>query len=317
MSTYLITVAPEDSFVHQVGTLLATEFEVTHQKLEVSIEQLKMAIGIISPDDSDSIGVLKTLLCEAGLNANFLVKHQNCVVLSDDIVPIDLISINNEDIGRQISISHIVSNNISGLVALGRKGLEQKQIYLERAIFLPITELPPLFPRISQDLIKSALKLSSKISVDILLNPSVHLSLSQFNRQDAQILHVDSHATLTGIQLAPSSKLSKLVDFQLPISVPVVLLMACSTVKNYDSIGQKLLEHGALTVVGAFFDWLTGSFTGDISSPDMYDAFCDSLLSGETVGNALVAAKRKSINNFQNAGLLLLGNQFLKFTPRT
>lgn len=316
MSTCLITVAESDSFVHQAGDLLANEFEVTHQKVEIPQEGLQKAIEAIRPAQSHSINALEALLGEAGLHSSFLLEHQSCVVLSTNIVPIDLISINNEDIGRQISISHIMSNNFLGLMTEGRKGLEEKQISLERAIFLPITELPPGFPRIEQDLIKSALRLTRIISVDILLNPSVPLALSQFNRQDAQILHVDTHGTSTAIQLAPRAKLSTLDDFQLPVSVPLILLMACSTVKNYDSIGQKLLEHGALTIIGAFFDWLTGSFTGDISSPDMYDAFCDSLLSGETVGNALVAAKRKSIRNFENAGLLLLGNQFLKFVRR-
>jgi hypothetical protein len=56
-------------------------------------------------------------------------------------------------------------------------------------------------------------------------------------------------------------------------------------------------------------------FDYDITSPDMYDTFCDSLLSGETVGNAFVAAKQKTIRNFGNAGLLLLGNQFLRLIP--
>jgi hypothetical protein len=93
------------------------------------------------------------------------------------------------------------------------------------------------------------------------------------------------------------------------------LLIACSTAKNRDSLGQKLLEHGALATIGAFFDWLTGSFTDDITSPDMYDAFYGSLLSGETVGNAFVAAKQKMVGNLSNAGQLLLGNQFLKLTP--
>lgn len=185
---------------------------------------------------------------------------------------------------------------------------------LKRIVFLPITKLPPGFSRIEQDLIKSALGLASKVSVDILLNPDVTLALSQFNRQDVQILHVDSHATTTAIQLASQSKLSTLEDIQFPITVPLVLLMACSTAKNRNSLGQKLLEHGAFTTIGAFFDWLTGSFTNDITSPDMYDAFYGSLLAGQTVGQAFMLAKQKMAQNLSNAGQLLLGNQFLRLT---
>lgn len=315
MSRCLITIAESNSFVHRAGVLLASEFETIHYQVNIPHEQLRHALELIRPDESQSINALEVVLNEAGFNINFVLEHQSCVVLSTDIVPIDLMSANGEDIGRQVSIIHIVSDNFIGLVTQGSKGLLEIKLSLERVVFLPITNLPPGFLRIEQDLIKSAIRLSSRVSVDLLLNPSVTLALSQFNRQDVQILHVDSHATSTAIQLAPKGKLSTIADFRLPISVPLILLMACSTAQNRESLGQKLLEHGALTTIGAFFDWLTGSFTGDITSPDMYDTFCDSLLSGETVGNAFVAAKQKTIRNFGNAGLLLLGNQFLRLIP--
>lgn len=314
-SICLITIAPSDSFVHQAGDILVSEFKVTQQKILVPEKRLQEVIDTIHHNKEHINNYFETLF-DTELDLNLLLEHHACIVLSNRIIPIDLIEINNKDIGRQISISHIVSENISGLIAKARKGLKEKEILLERAIFLPITRLPYGFQRIEQDLIKSALKLSNKLSVDIMLNPNIPLALSQFNRQDSQILHIDSHATSDGIQLAPFAPLSRLEDFQLPVSVPLILLMACSTVKNHDSIGQQLSENGASTIIGFFFDWLTGSLTNDISNPDMYNTFFDCLLSGETVGNALVAAKKKSVLNIDNASLLLIGNQFLRFKTK-
>jgi hypothetical protein len=315
MSICLISIAESNSFVHRAADLLAGEFETIRHQVDISQTQLQQALKQIRPDNLQSVNAFKALLTGAGFDISSVLEHQSCVVLSRDIVPIDLISVNGEDIGRQISISHLISDNFLGLITQGYKGLTEKQLTLERIVFLPVTNLTLGFSRIEQDLIKSALGLTSKVSVDLLINPSVPLALNQFNRQDAQILHVDSHAASTAIQLAPRAKLSTLADFQFPITVPLILLIACSTAKNRDSLGQKLLEHGALATIGAFFDWLTGSFTDDITSPDVYDAFYGSLLSGETVGNAFVAAKQKMVGNLSNAGQLLLGNQFLKLTP--
>lgn len=106
MSICLISIAESNSFVHRAAELLAGEFGTIHHQVDISPTQLRQALKQIRPDNPQSIDAFEALLNGTGFDIFSVLEHQSCIVLSRDIVPIDLISVNGEDIGRQVSISH-------------------------------------------------------------------------------------------------------------------------------------------------------------------------------------------------------------------
>jgi hypothetical protein len=268
---------------------------------------------------NEAVGNLAALLGKGGFRPTELTQYDEVQVISSRSVPIDLIRADGVPLGLRVVISHVVAADRGKLEQLLKRESEDRTRDLNHAALLAIADLPPSVSRRDHDIVKAALKLSDRITVDIAIEPRTDESLSYLARKDIQILHIDTHGTPDGIELGSRDRrFLPVQELPNPIQIPFLLLVGCSTGSGDRSLGPQLVQRGASAVLGMAFDFRSGAPSGgSISDPTFYDTLWDALLGGQTVGSAVLKAKKTLPENIYSAIWLLFGDADLKFRAAT
>lgn len=258
---------------------------------------------------------IAAILTTAGIDPAQLAAHREVLVIAPRPVPLDLVMVAGEPLGRRVIFEHFIAANADELRA-GLPGyLARSSESLQRVALLAIVPMPEGIPRANQDIVKAALTLSAQVPVDLVLQPSGPDSLQYFSRADVSILHLDTHGSPNAVELGTNEEHFYTAG-ELPsrIRPPLILLVGCSTGAGAESLAPWLVKHGAQAVIGMAFVFRSGDPSGgDITNPLFYDTFWSGIVAGQTVGEALLHAKQAMPNDEWSVMWLLFGNANLRF----
>jgi hypothetical protein len=255
------------------------------------------------------------ILTGAGIDPARLEGYREVLVVSPRPVPMDLLTVSGELLGRRVIFEHCIVANSDELRAELPKYLVGDHASLQRVALLAIVPMPEGIPRAKQDIVKAALKLSSTVPIDLVIEPSGRESVQYFSRDDVSILHLDTHGSPNAVELGTNEAHFYGAN-ELPsrIRPPLILLVGCSTGSGAVSLAPYLVRQGAKAVIGMAFVFRSGDPSGgDITNPLFYDTLWSAIAQGQTVGEALLHAKQAMPNNDWSAMWLLFGNANLRF----
>ena len=258
---------------------------------------------------------LATILVRSGIELSRLTQYREVLVISPQPVPIDVLPVSDEPLGRRVIFEHLIAANADDLRSELPNYLRDDRESLKRAAVLAIVPMPSGIPRQDQDIIKAASKLNAMVPVDIVLQPSARQSIEYFSRTDIGILHLDTHGSPMAVQLGTNEeRFFRVSDFPSRIRPPLVLLVGCSTGAGAESLAPGLVRLGAKAVIGMAFVFRSGDPSGgDIKNPLFYDTLWSGIVAGKPIGEALLRAKQAMPNNEWSAMWLLFGNANLSF----
>ena len=258
------------------------------------------------------------LLGNAGIDPQRLVKYREVLVIAPRPVPLDLLTVAGEPLGRRIIFEYFIAADGPELRAGLPRYLDADKRPLERVGLLAIVPMPDGIPRGNQDIVRAALRLSARVPVDLVIEPTGRESLQYFSRDDVSILHLDTHGSPDAVELGTNEEhfygASELPDHIRP---PLILLVGCSTGAGPRSLAPYLVRHGAGAVIGMAFVFRSGEPSGgDITDSLFYDTLWSGIAEGRTVGEALLRARQAMPNNDWSVMWLLFGNANLQFDLR-
>jgi hypothetical protein len=278
------------------------------------------ALGAAAEDGSlssvqQAMAAVAAILTAAGIDPVRLEKYREVLVVSPRPVPMDLLTVAGEPLGRRVIFEHCIAANTDELRAELPKYLVGDHASLQRVALLAIVPMPEGIPRANQDIVKAALKLSATVPVDLVIEPSGRESVEYFSRDDVSILHLDTHGSPDAVELGTNEEhFYGARDLPSRIRPPLILLVGCSTGAGAASLAPYLVKRGAKAVIGMAFVFRSGDPSGgDITNPLFYDTLWSAIAQGQPIGEALLRAKQAMPNNDWSAMWLLFGNANLRF----
>lgn len=263
----------------------------------------------------NEMAAIAAVLIKAGIDPASLAKDREVLVIAPRPIPLDLVMVAGEPLGRRTIFEHFIAANADDVRARLPDYLARPSESLQRVSLLAIVPMPAGIPRSSQDIVKAALTLSAQVPVDLVLQPSGPDSLQYFSRADVSILHLDTHGSPNAVELGTNEEHFYTAG-ELPTRIrpPLILLVGCSTGAGAESLAPWLVKHGAKAVIGMAFVFRSGDPSGgDITNPLFYDTFWSGIVAGQTVGGALLHAKQAMPNDEWSVMWLLFGNANLTF----
>jgi hypothetical protein len=255
------------------------------------------------------------ILTRAGVDLDRLRTYREVLVISPRPVPIDLLGVAGEPLGRRVIFEHYIVTEVEELRAGLSKYIGEHRELLRRVGLLAIAPMPRGIPRQNQDIVKAALKLSAIVPVDIVIEPSDRESVRYFSRDDVSILHLDTHGSENAVELSTNEQhLYRANDLPSRTGPRLILLVGCSTGAGAESLAPSLVKQGADAVIGMPFVFRSGDPSGgDITNPLFYDTLWNGIVEGRPVGEALLRAKQTMPINDWSVMWLLFGNADLRF----
>lgn len=264
-----------------------------------------------------------------------IFSYQSVEVVSDTLVPIELVRRDGKFLGDTVAISH-------EFLLAGRRyrRAPPRQVALSRYVIE--AAYPAEGSRLEQDIVlfaaqlekEAQLKRGKAFPVHLHLNPAPDSFRRGLVRDDIAVLHIDTHGSSKGREVQTTPVLDKnmrrvmMPAHEIPrrVRVPLVLLVGCEGVADNGSFGAVLRARGAEAVVSSHAKFNSFALTGSaVREKRIYEAFFDALRSSKDVANALLElrqaardemakgepeiAKRTLTRHF----FVLLGNGRLRF----
>lgn len=295
----------------RIMTVRASSKELRNSLLEIE----KAAQSGVEAHLMVAIANLGQILRRGGFDPEIVAGYEEAIVISWVPIPIDLINVGGQSLGRRLVISHIVAPGSKRLKEVLKRALRPERSELKRMALLAVANLSIGVGRENHDIVKAALKFSNRIPTDIVIEPEATESLRYLGRKDVQILHVDTHGDQNGIQLGSRDQgLFHVDQLAQPIGSRFLLLVGCSTGRGEKSLGPSLVARGAAAVVGMAFAFRSGEPSGgDITDSRFYEILWDNILLGLPVGKALLRAKQALPEGPWSSMWLLFGNPHVNF----
>ena len=233
-----------------------------------------------------------------------LFERRSVIVVTDNLIPIELVQRDGKFLGDMIPISHEYP------VAKKIQRSDSRYPMMGYAIEA-IIDMPTHMPRSEQDIVKVALNLEREIAVQLSFGGGAGRIREMLGRKDISVLHLDTHGGPQGreVQVDRYGTMLESDTIREPVSIPIVLLFGCEGTASKNSFGSVLRVQGAEAVISSFAKFTSFGLTGDPSLEHrIYEAFFSALRSGQTVGAALLALRRAAVFSRQNQSAASAGS---------
>jgi len=242
-------------------------------------------------------------------------RFSQVLVVSDKILPVDLLPCRSALLGTECVIAH---REIQGDSILGSISYFSGEELPLRRIAHVCTYFPGATSLYEMDVVSATLGIDNKLAIEHYFYPTGDIAKGLFKRGDLDILHFECHGSATLLQVDnPYSPPVDVRDLYVSDGPSVYFFLGCSAGQGSDSVAATFVKKGARGAIGAYCRFLSGGASGNVSVSVYYDALYKGLIGGKTLGESVKAGRRAATpGRIYYCSWLLFGNPNVRFSVR-
>jgi hypothetical protein len=279
----------------------------------------KAGPALLSP--ARELGRLLSLqVARAGVPVEWdnLPEHfSHIMVAAERVIPVDMIPCRGTLLGTECVASHSVGADAPEVLAVLLRSFETQHISLRRIAHVCSYD-PGVTSLYEMDVVAATLRINDKLAIEHHFYPSPEVAMGLCKRTDLDVLHFECHGTVTSLQIDnPFGELCDVRALQTADGPHVYFFLGCQVGGHIDGVAPAFVRHGAKAAIGSYCKFLSGGDSGEVATSTFYDGLYQGLLSGNTLGESLMAGRRAAgPDRIYYCAWLLFGNSNVSFSAR-
>jgi len=240
-------------------------------------------------------------------------RFSRVLVISDRIIPVDLIPCRGTLLGIECIVAHIGPRAEAD--AQVARYLEDEELPLRRIAHVCSYD-PGTTPLNKMDVISATLSLDNRLAIEHYFYPTKEVAAGLFQRGDIDILHFECHGTVSSLQVDnPYGIPIDVRDLHSSIGPSVYFFLGCSAGGDIAGVAPTFVRKGARASVGAYCRFLSGGSSGEVSVSSFYDTLYKKIVAGESLGESIRAGREAAApDRIYYCAWLLFGNPSASFS---